>query len=287
MKKYFLYLLLIAFVPMASAQSASYVILSCKGNVQVADKSAPQGWREAKSKDKLSSTSKIKIANGARILFYDKSYHLYECNKTGEYSLDKLKSNAVINTDAAMSRSVKFMAEEMFSAHHEEKGQKAKGVVSRGENFKFPPDNTVVISSEIIFLWGASSSGPYGFSISDSNSTYFNQKTYSKSFHIALDSIQLPQGQKFQWGTGDSHPANIYIPTLQERENIRKEIESFKSMLIYSETTNALLLAGFYESKNLFIEADSTYERAVKQYPEDTMLKEAYKIFLRRMGLPS
>ena len=48
---------------------------------------------------------------------------------------------------------------------------------------------------------------------------------------------------------------------------------------------NKYILAGFYEENNLFIDAISAYEEAIRLAPEVVTYKEAYDDFLLRHGI--
>jgi hypothetical protein len=70
-----------------------------------------------------------------------------------------------------------------------------------------------------------------------------------------------------------------------ERENVKKSLNEIIGEVQEQTALNKFILAGFYEENNLFIDAISAYEEAIKLAPEVTSYKEAYDDFLIRHGI--
>jgi hypothetical protein len=70
-----------------------------------------------------------------------------------------------------------------------------------------------------------------------------------------------------------------------EQESVKKSLDEIMSEVQEPTAFNMFILAGFYESNNLFIDAISAYEEAVKLAPEVPTFKDAYDDFLIRHGI--
>jgi hypothetical protein len=70
-----------------------------------------------------------------------------------------------------------------------------------------------------------------------------------------------------------------------EQENVKKSLNEIMGEVQEETALNKFILAGFYEENNLFIDAISAYEEAVKLAPDVTSYKEAYDDFLIRHGI--
>jgi hypothetical protein len=70
-----------------------------------------------------------------------------------------------------------------------------------------------------------------------------------------------------------------------EQESVKKSLDEIMSEVQEPTAFNMFILAGFYESNNLFIDAISAYEEAVKLAHEVPTFKDAYDDFLIRHGI--
>ena len=70
-----------------------------------------------------------------------------------------------------------------------------------------------------------------------------------------------------------------------EQEKVKKSLNEFFGEVQEPTALNQLLLAGFYEQNNLYIDAIAAYEEAIKLAPDVPTYKETYDEFLLRQGL--
>jgi uncharacterized protein YdhG (YjbR/CyaY superfamily) len=70
-----------------------------------------------------------------------------------------------------------------------------------------------------------------------------------------------------------------------EQENVKKSLNEIIGDVSEQTALNKFILAGFYEENNLFIDAISAYEEAIRLAPEVTNYREAYEDFLLRHGI--
>ncbi|HYG02296.1 MAG TPA: hypothetical protein VD927_07610 [Chryseosolibacter sp.] len=73
--------------------------------------------------------------------------------------------------------------------------------------------------------------------------------------------------------------------TPAEQEKIKVSLGEIMGEVSEETALNKLILAGFFEEQNLFIDAISAYEDAIKLAPDVPSYKEAYEEFLLRHGL--
>lgn len=82
-----------------------------------------------------------------------------------------------------------------------------------------------------------------------------------------------------------SQPYLIKKLSVADQEKIKKLLGEISTEVQEQNALNKLILAGFYEGNNLFIDAIAAYEDAVKLAPDVPTYKEAYDEFLLRQGL--
>jgi hypothetical protein len=73
--------------------------------------------------------------------------------------------------------------------------------------------------------------------------------------------------------------------TPSDQEKVKISLGEIMGEVSEQTALNKFILAGFYEAHNLFIDAISAYEEAIKLDPETPSYKEAYEEFLLRHGL--
>ena len=70
-----------------------------------------------------------------------------------------------------------------------------------------------------------------------------------------------------------------------EQESVKKSLNEIMGEVQEPTALNKFILAGFYEENNLFIDAISAYEEAIKLAPDVATYKDAYDDFLIRHGI--
>jgi hypothetical protein len=70
-----------------------------------------------------------------------------------------------------------------------------------------------------------------------------------------------------------------------EIEKVKVSLNEIIGDIAEQTALNKFILAGFYEENNLFIDAISAYEEAVKLAPDVPSYREAYDEFLLRHGM--
>jgi hypothetical protein len=70
-----------------------------------------------------------------------------------------------------------------------------------------------------------------------------------------------------------------------EVETIKTELNEIMGEVSEPTALNKYILAGFYEEKNLFIDAIAAYEAAIKLAPDVQFYKDAYDEFYLRHGM--
>jgi hypothetical protein len=70
-----------------------------------------------------------------------------------------------------------------------------------------------------------------------------------------------------------------------EQDKVKTSLNEIIGHVSEQTALNKLILAGFYEENNLFIDAIAAYEDAIKLAPEVSDYKDAYEEFLLRHGL--
>jgi hypothetical protein len=175
----------------------------------------------------------------------------------------------------------------------------ATGAVDRGDNAAIQlmlPQNqhSGIYNNLAIISWvGSKVPGPYLITIRNMFDDELAQlATPETSFEIDLsdpkfskENALLIEVKSKEDPTQVSKQHLIKKLAPAEQESVKKSLNEIMGDVSEETALNKFILAGFYEENNLFIDAISAYEAAIKLAPEVTSYKEAYDDFLIRHGI--
>jgi hypothetical protein len=276
------------------AQDYTFKVLANKGSNEV---KSGETWQPLKTGASLRETDEIKLSDNSYIGLVHASGRPLEVKKAGSYTVKTLASqmsggSSVLNkyTDFILSSN---------SAEAKKNRLSATGAVHRATetsslNLNFPDKNkSEIYNTTAVVNWeDAKSSGPYVVSILNLfEEEIMKIETAEKNVKIDLADPKLagePNLLVEVYSKADKKVASkqhmIKKLGAVEKENIKKSLSEIGDM---TEPTalNNLILAGFYEDKNLIIDAIAAYEEAIQLAPDVPTFKEAYHEFLLRQNL--
>ncbi|MEO7989024.1 MAG: hypothetical protein ABI663_05745 [Chryseolinea sp.] len=297
MKKINLTLLAALFLMSATAfgQDYAFKVLANKGTNEVKSGDA---WQPLKTGASLKSTDEVKLTDNAYLALVHSSGKPMELKEAKTYKVSELAASLKPGT-SVLNKYADFILSSN-SAEAKKNRLSATGAVHRGDDRYtiqvLLPENqhSGIYNSTAVINWdGSKVAGPYIVKL---------MNMYEEELAV----VETPE-TTFQVDITDAKFANLTAVLVEvsskadpkqmsTRHLIKKlpsaEIEKVKGSLneiigeVGEQTAlNKYLLASFYENNNLFIDAISAYEEAVKLAPDVTFYREAYDEFLLRHGM--
>jgi hypothetical protein len=297
MKKINFTLLAALFLTSATAfgQDYAFKVLANKGTNEVKSGDA---WQPLKTGASLKSTDEVKLTDNAYLALVHSSGKPMELKEAKTYKVSELAASLKPGT-SVLNKYADFILSSN-SAEAKKNRLSATGAVHRGDDRYtikvLLPENqhSGIYNSTAVINWdGSKVAGPYIVKL---------MNMYEEELAV----VETPE-TTFQVDITDAKFANLTAVLVEvsskadpkqmsTRHLIKKlpsaEIEKVKGSLneiigeVGEQTAlNKYLLASFYENNNLFIDAISAYEEAVKLAPDVTFYREAYDEFLLRHGM--
>lgn len=276
-------------------QDYTFKVLANKGANEV---KSGETWQPLKTGASLRETDEIKLSDNSYIGLVHASGRPLEVKKAGNYTVKTLASqmsggSSVLNkyTDFILSSN---------SAEAKKNRLSATGAVHRAtENAALTlifPDKTKpeVFNTTAVVNWeDAKASGPYVVSILNLfEEEIMKIETPERSATIDLADPKLAGESNLLvevYSKADRKVASkqhmIKKMSTAEKEKVKKSLGEIIGEVTEPTALNKLLLAGFYEEKNLIIDAIAAYEEAIKLAPDVPTFQEAYDEFLLRQNL--
>lgn len=277
------------------AQDYTFKVLANKGSNEV---KSGDTWQPLRTGASLRESDEIKLADNAYIGLVHASGKPLEVKKAGNYTVKKLAQDmkagsTVLNkyTDFILSSN---------SAEAKKNRLSATGAVHRATetaslNLIFPDKNkSDVFNNTAVVSWtDAKAAGPYVVSILNLfEEEIMKMETSANSVTVDLADPKLANEPNLLVEVSSKNDKKIASKQYMikklgavEKENIKKSLGEIMGEVTEPTALNKLLLAGFYEEKNLIIDAIASYEEAIKLAPDVPTFQEAYDEFLLRQNL--
>lgn len=278
----------------AVGQDYAFKVLANKGANEV--KSGSE-WAPIKTGASLKSGDELKLSANSYMGLVHATGKPLELKQPGNYKVSDLA--AQIKTGSNVLTKYTDFILSSNSAETKKNRLSATGAVDRGDNgaiqLMLPQNQHSGIYNNIaIISWeGSKVSGPYVATIRNMFDDELDQiETPETSLQINLADEKLARENALLIEVRSKSDPNqaskqhlIKKLAPAEKENVKKSLNEIIGEVQEETALNKFILAGFYEENNLFIDAISAYEEAIKLAPEVTSYKEAYDDFLIRHGI--
>ena len=280
----------------AFAQDYTFKVLANKGTNEV---KTGESWAPLKTGASLKAGDEVKLADNAYIGLVHSSGKPMELKSAGSYKVSELAAkigsgSSVLNkyTDFILSSN---------SAEAKKNRLSATGAVHRATESAatikviLPENQYAGIYNNVLSInWeGEKLTGPFIVTLRNMFDDELakietpesrlqvdlNDPKYAAENAILVE-VALKSDPK---QVSKQHLVKKLLPA--EQEKVKKSLNEFFGEVQESTALNKLLLAGFYEQNNLYIDAIAAYEDAVKLAPDVPTYKESYDEFLLRVGL--
>jgi len=294
MRAPFLTLLLALFISCAIAQEYAFKVLANKGANEV--KSGSE-WAPIKTGASLKDEDELKLSANSYMGLVHATGKPLELKIPGSYKVSDLASQLKSGT-SVLTKYTDFILSSN-SAEAKKNRLSATGAVDRGENAAIQlilPQNqhSGIYNSSAIISWaGTKVAGPYVVTIRNMFDDELAQiETPETSFQVDLvDPKFAKENALLIEVKSKSDPTQVSKQHLikklapAEQESVKKSLNEIMGEVQEPTALNRFILAGFYEENNLFIDAISAYEEAIKLAPDVATYKDAYDDFLIRHGI--
>lgn len=294
MKTRVLTLLLTFITAFAIAQDYAFKVLANKGTNEV---KSGNDWAPIKTGASLKNEDELKLSANSYMGLVHATGKPLELKQPGSYKVSDLAAQMKTGT-SVLTKYTDFILSSN-SAEAKKNRLSATGAVDRGDNAAIQlmlPSNqhSGIYNNVAIISWvGSSVPGPYIATIRNMFDDELAQlETPETSFQIDLADPKFSKENALLIEVkSKSDPKQVSKQHLikklapAEQENVKKSLSEIMGEVEEQTALNKFILAGFYEENNLFIDAISAYEEAVKLAPDVTSYKEAYDDFLIRHGI--
>lgn len=286
--------LLALFITGATAQEYAFKVLANKGANEV--KSGNE-WLPIKTGASLKKEDELKLSPNSYMGLVHATGKPLELKQPGSYKVADLASQVTGGT-SVLTKYTDFILSSN-SAEAKKNRLSATGAVDRGENAAIQlilPQNqhSGIYNSTAIISWtGTKVAGPYIVTIRNMFDDELSQsETPETHFQIDLaDPKFVKENALLIEVKSKTDPTQVSKQHLikklapAEQENVKKLLGAITEEVEEPTAFNYYILAGFYEQNNLFIDAISAYEEAIKLAPDVPTFREAYDDFLIRHGI--
>jgi hypothetical protein len=296
MKKTNFTFLFILLASVAFSQDYAFKVLANKGNNEV---KSGASWAPLKTGATLRKGDELKLGENAYLGLVHVKGKPMELKLSGVYEVTTLDAQVGAGGGASVLNKYTDFILSSNSAEAKKNRLSATGAVDRGETYAIklvlPENQSAGIYNNIAIInWdGTKVPGPYTVTLRnmfDDELTKFEtaeptvrldlaDPKYVKENAILIE-IKSKADPKL---VSKQHLIKKISPA--EQASVKKSLTEISADVSEATALNKLVLAGFYEEKNLLIDAIVAYEDAIKLAPDVPSFKEAYDEFLLRHGM--
>jgi hypothetical protein len=257
-----------------------------------------EDWLPIKTGTSLKNDDELKLSANSYIGLVHATGKPLELKQAGNYKVSELAAKVTTGNSSVLTKYTDFILSSN-SAEAKKNRLSATGAVDRGETSAIQlllPQNqhAGIYNNTAIISWaGTSVAGPYVATIRNMFDDELAQiETPEAFFQIDLADEKFSKENALLIEVKSKSDPKVVskqhlIKKLSpaEQENVKKSLGEILGDVQEPTALNKFILAGFYEENNLFIDAISSYEEAIKLAPDVTAYKEAYDDFLIRHGI--
>lgn len=284
----------VAFLAQAQKDYA-FKVLANKGANEV---KAGDTWQPLRTGASLKSSDEVKLGDNAYIGLVSASGKPMELKKAGVHKVSALEQQVGGGT-SVLNKYTDFILSSN-SAEAKKNRLSATGAVHRAVDAAaislLLPENqhSAIYNSRAVLNWeGAKAQGPYVITVRNMFDDELGKfETPETSMQIDLTDPKFASENALLVEVASktdpkavSKPYLIKRLTPADQEKIKISLEEIMGEVGEQNALNKLILAGFFEEQNLFIDAIAAYEEAITLAPDVPTYKEAYEEFLLRHGL--
>jgi len=286
-----LFVLISAF---ATAQDYAFKVLANKGSNTM---KSGADWVPLKTGATLKDGDELKVVENAYLGLVYNSGKPLELKQPGNYKVKELSDKMKKGGTTVLNKYTDFILSS--NAEGKKNNLNATGAVNRDvvqhSIHVVLPDNQFagIYNHLAVVNLETKVAGPYIVTVKNMFDDELNKfETSEKSFQIDLnDAKYVKESAVLLDVKAKSDPKAISKTRLikklsaTEQATVKKSLAEVSSEIPEQNALNKLILARFYEERNLLIDAITSYEEAIKMAPDVPTFKEEYDYFLTRHSL--
>ncbi len=274
-------------------QDYAFKVLANKGSNEI---KSGDTWQAIKTGASLKSADELRLSENAYLGLIHASGKPLEVKQSGVHKVADLAAQVGGGT-SVLNKYTDFILSSN-SAEAKKNRLSATGAVHRGINtidvFLPKTQNTGVLNQDLVIGWhGEKGRTPYVVILKNMfDDELMKVETSENSIHVSLadpklsnESAILIEVKSLADATIKSEPRLVKKLAVAERERVTKELAEVKVAAAEETPLDKFILAGFYETNKLYIDAIATYDGLIKMAPDVPTYREAYEEFLLRNDL--
>jgi len=281
------------------SQDYVFRVLANKGANSV--KSGSSDWIPLKTGARLNKGDALKLGENGYLGLVHSSGRTLELKDVGEHKIDDLSAKIGSARSSVASKYADFVMSKMSPEKREENRRKyasVTGAVERATGSSaiklLMPPSAEVFGDEALIVWDGEEGTSYDVTVKDMfDEVIFSSKVEDSKILLHLNDekfakesliiINIKQSDNENIGSGDY---GIKKLSGDEASEIKSELQELMEH-IGDETNslNSLILAEFFEQKNMIIDALTKYMKAVELSPDVDYFGEVYQEFKMRHRL--
>lgn len=275
----------------AFGQDYAFKVLANKGTNEV---KSGDSWQALKTGASLNATDEVRLAENAYLGLIHKTGKPIEVKQAGSYKVADLASQVKGGT-SVLNKYTDFILSSN-SAEAQKNRLSATGAVHRGAKGLrvYLPDAQFanVLNKRVVIRWEEVKGGsPFVVILKNMfDDEILKKETTEARLEIDLSDPKLSNESAILVEIRSlSDPElktekNLLIKKLPaaQLEALTKEMETLTQQVDTQTAISKYIMTGFYEEKNLFIDAVTAYEDLIKMAPDVPSYKESYEEFLLR-----
>lgn len=285
------------------AENPEFNVVTLKGETQV-KRASGKDWENIKSGDKLFADDQVKIGNSSYLALLHSSGSPLELNKSGNYTVKKLASQASTQKSDVTKKFTKYLVEELkgsddvLASGDYRKKMKNLGAVERamdkgseGKIFGNLPLNTYSIDNNVDFSWYAIDNvNEYKFNIKDSDGKVVFEKTVSgNNVQVNTGSLNLKSDECYFWNVSANGKTSedfcLYNFSSSETTTINNDLKTIEQEIgSDNEAMLSLVKASYFADKNINYKANEEFKKALS-ISDNPKYRVIYAKFLVKLGL--
>ena len=281
------------------SQDYVFRVLANKGANSV--KSGSSDWMPLKTGARLNKGDALKLDENGYLGLVHANGRTLELKESGEHKIDDLSAKIGSGRSSVASKYADFVMSKMSTEKREENRRKyasVTGAVERATGTSaiklLMPPSAKVFGDEALIMWNGEEGASYDVTVKD----MFDEVIYSSKvedskilLHLNVEKfakqslviINIKQSDNENIDSGDY---GIKKLSGDEANEIKSELQELIAQIgDKTNSLNSLILAEFYEQKNLIIDALTQYMKAVELSPDVDYFGEVYQEFKMRHRL--
>lgn len=286
-----------------AAEKPDFSVLAIQGDVTV-KRDKDNDWKKINPGEKLYSKDQIKISKGAYVGLIHSTGSPIEIKNSGNYTVQKLITQATgKKSNDVTKKFTTYIIDEMTKSDDKSgagyKGNmKTLGAVERSVGGSKAgivarlPRGTYAIDSKLDFSWYPKSGVKlYNFSLKNAEGKeVFKKAVSTTNLTVNLDEIKMNRGECYNWSVSSDNAKSddfcVMRMTVEDLKQVNNDISQINSEVGKNPgSIGHLVLASYYEEKNIVNRAISSYQQALKLSPNVDNYKKFYSLYLSRLGL--